>query len=185
MQPTTNPLSSLSTNPPRTPTIGLTTSNKLSTTSNLPESYKQALLRDRSALAFTDKQYNPRSRLAGHPLATFITAPQIPTTLYNLGTALDPFQGRGLQASLVLTPPRSTTDMGRAANLSAREIDSYLLRGQYSTTSLTFPISGYMKFSSPNRRMCRTRYFLPALSLVVGSTRASPRSMTSQLARKM
>jgi hypothetical protein len=62
--------------------------------------------------------------------------------------------------------PRSTTGMGRAADLSARTIDSYHLICKYSTTPLTLLVSGFMEFSSPNQRTRRNRYFPRAMSLV-------------------
>jgi hypothetical protein len=77
---TTTPPPSLTINPPLTPNVDNPILITMSSNSNLPTPYKQALLRDRPAPAFTDERYNPRSRLAGHPLAPCITAPQIPTT---------------------------------------------------------------------------------------------------------
>jgi hypothetical protein len=71
---------------------------------------------------------NPRSQIAGHPLAPFVTVPKLPPVKHNMGNALDPFSiRRGLQTPLVLAAPRSTTDHGSADDFSTRMIDSYLL----------------------------------------------------------
>jgi hypothetical protein len=77
----------------------------------------------------------PRNQLAGHPVAPFLTVPQLPPVKQNLGTALDPFPiRRGLQTPLVFPAPRSTTALGPADDFSPRMIDSYLLTCKYSTT---------------------------------------------------
>jgi hypothetical protein len=85
------------------------------------------LLRDSLEHATYADLSNPRTRFARHPLAPFLTVPQPPPDKQNLGTALDPFPGRGLQTPLVLAPPRSTTVLGPADDLPSRMIDSYLL----------------------------------------------------------
>jgi hypothetical protein len=51
-----------------------------------------------------------------------------------MSNVLDPSPSRGLQTPLVLAPPRSIPDLGPADDLSSRPIDSYLLRGKYSTS---------------------------------------------------
>jgi hypothetical protein len=50
----------------------------MSSTSNLPPTYRQVLLRDRPEHAATADHSNPKTRLAGHPLAPFLTVPQPP-----------------------------------------------------------------------------------------------------------
>jgi hypothetical protein len=60
----------------------------MSSNSNFPSPYRKALLRDRPAPAHTGDHYNPRSRLACHSLALFLTAPQPPPTAQDEGTAL-------------------------------------------------------------------------------------------------
>jgi hypothetical protein len=120
-------------NPPPNPTTNPHTSTthyqpilvNMSLNSNLPPTCKHVLLRDRPAHAHTVDHYNPRSRLAGHPLAPFNTVPQPPPAAQNLGTALKPSVGKGLQTPLVLAAPMSTTDMGRAVDLSTRTVDRY------------------------------------------------------------
>jgi hypothetical protein len=107
--------------------LGLPSNNMSTTSNNLLESYKHVPLRDRSAHALTEGHYNPGSRLTGHPLAPFITAPQLPTALNDKGTAQEPSPIRGPKAPLVLATSRSTTNMGRATDLSARTVDSCLL----------------------------------------------------------
>jgi hypothetical protein len=104
----------------------------MSLTSNLQDSYKHVLLRDRHATQFSDNHLSPRSRLAGHPLAPFLTVPQLPSANQGMGSPLEPAPGVGLQAPLVLAAPPSFCDLGRAADLSACTIDSYLLTCQYS-----------------------------------------------------
>jgi hypothetical protein len=99
----------------------------MSPPSNLPDSYKQVLLKDRPAPLFADAYLSPRSRLVGHPLAPFLTAPQITNAYHGLGSPLEPTPGTRLQTPLVLTSPTSAPDLGRAVDLSARMIDSYLL----------------------------------------------------------
>jgi hypothetical protein len=105
----------------------------MSLPSNLPDSYKQVLLRDRPTPLFADDHISPRSRMVGHPLAPFLTAPQLATAERGRGTPVEPTPGARLQTPLVLTAPSSAPDLGRAVDLSARLIDSYLLKGQYST----------------------------------------------------
>jgi hypothetical protein len=108
-------------------------STTMSLPSNLPDSYKQVLLMDRPTVLFADDHLSPRSRLVDHPLAPFLTAPQIPNADHGLGSPLEPTPGTALQTPLVLTAPSSAPDLGRANDLSARVIDSYLLTSQYST----------------------------------------------------
>jgi hypothetical protein len=69
----------------------------------------------------------------GHPLAPFLTAPQLATADHGRSTPLEPTPGPGLQTPMVLSAPTTAPDLGRAVDLSARLIDSYLLTGQYST----------------------------------------------------
>jgi hypothetical protein len=102
-------------------------STAMSLPSNLPDSYKQVLLRDCSAPLFAYDHLSPRSRLVGHPLAPFLTAPQITNADHGLGSPMEPTPGTRLQTPLVLTAPTSAPDLGRAVDLSARMIDSYLL----------------------------------------------------------
>jgi hypothetical protein len=74
--------------------------NHLSTTmslpSNLPDSYKQVLLKDRPRPLFADDHIGPRNRLLGHPLAPFLTAPPLATAERGRGTPLEPTLGTGL-----------------------------------------------------------------------------------------
>jgi hypothetical protein len=140
-------------------------STPMSLPSNLPDSYKQVLLRDRPTPLFADDHFNPRSRLVGHPLAPFLTAPQIPNADHGLGSPLAPTPGTRLQTPLVLTAPSSAYDLGRAVDPSARVIDSYLLTCQYSTAPLTLPTSGSTVCSSPTHRIHRTLSSPSALSL--------------------
>jgi hypothetical protein len=152
--PTTDPYTSTSYYKPNLVNV--------SSTSNLPHTYKQALLRDRPAHGHTVDRYNPRSRLAGHPLAPFIIVPQPPSAAQDLGIALEPSPGRGLHTPLVLAAPRSTTDMGWADDLSAHAVDSYILTCHYSTSLHTLHTSGYTVNSFHNRHIRRTRCSLPA-----------------------
>jgi hypothetical protein len=109
----------------------------LPTTMTLPsyllDSYKQILLKERPTPLFADDHIGPRNRLVGHPLAPFLTAPQLATAEHGRGTPMEPTPGTGLRTPLVLTAPRNAPDLGRAVDLSARMIDSYLLTCQYST----------------------------------------------------
>jgi hypothetical protein len=108
----------------------------MSPPSNLPESYKHVLLRDRPAPQFADDHLSPRSRLVGHPLAPFLTVPQLPTADHGMGSPLEPAPGVGLEAPMVLVARQPSYDLGWAADLSARTIDFYLLTCQYSTAPL-------------------------------------------------
>jgi hypothetical protein len=99
----------------------------MSSTSNPPPTYIQVLLRDRPEHARPADHSDPWDRLAGHPLAPFLTVPQPPPADQNLGHAMDPFPSRGLHTPLVLAAPRSTTDLGPADDSPTRMIDSYLL----------------------------------------------------------
>jgi hypothetical protein len=108
-------------------------STTMSLPSNLPESYKHVLLRDRPAPQLADDHLSPRSRLVGHPLAPFLIVPQLPTANHGVGTPLEPAPGVGLQTPLVFAAPQPSAHLGRAADLSARTIDSCLLTCQYST----------------------------------------------------
>ena len=105
----------------------------MSSPSALPESYKQVLLKDRPTPLFAEDHIGPRNRLVGHPLAPFLTAPQLTHADYGRGTPLEPTPGTGLQTPLVLSTPTTAPDLGGAVDLSARLIDSYLLTSQYST----------------------------------------------------
>jgi hypothetical protein len=69
----------------------------------------------------------PRGHLTCHPLTIFLTAPQLHTADNNFGLAMEPAHVHGRQTTLVLAALRSTIDMGRAADLSARIVYSYLL----------------------------------------------------------
>jgi hypothetical protein len=138
-------------------------------------------MRDRPAHAHAADQYNPRSRLAGHPLAPFLTVPQPPLAEHDLGTQLEPSHGRGLQAPLILAAPMSTTDLGRAADLSARTVDSYLLTCQYSTSPPTLPTSICMESCFRNRLVPRTRCSRPAQLPDAGFSKALTGSTTSPL----
>jgi hypothetical protein len=120
----------------------------MSLPSNLPDSYKHVLLKDRPTPLFADDHIGPRNRLVGHPLAPFLTAPQTATVEHGRGTPLEPTPGTWLQTPLVLTAPLTAPDLGRAVDLSARLIDSYLLTCQYSTAPLTLHASGSMVCSS-------------------------------------
>jgi hypothetical protein len=107
----------------------------LSLPSNLPESYKHVMhvLKDRHAPQFADDHLSPRRWLVGHPLAPFLTVPQLATAAHGLGSSLEPAPSVGLQAPLVLPAPQPSPYLGWAADLSARTIDSYLLTCLYST----------------------------------------------------
>jgi hypothetical protein len=74
---TTRPRNHTTTLPLSTSYYKSTTVN-MSSTSNLPPTYKHVLLRDRPKHARTLDLSNPRSRLAGHPLAPFLTVPLPP-----------------------------------------------------------------------------------------------------------
>jgi hypothetical protein len=130
--PTTNPTLQPTTNQCDSTPYYKPASNNMSSSSNLPPTYKHVLLRDRPAHTHTVDPRNPRSRLAGHPLAPFITVPQPTPAEHELGTTLDPFHGRGLQTPLVLAAPRSNIDLGHGADFTARTIGSRLLTCQYS-----------------------------------------------------
>jgi hypothetical protein len=126
-QPNTTPPLNHTTNPTTTTPYSNLASVVMTSTSNLPPTYRHVLMRDSSAHAHAADQSNPRSRLAGHPLAPFVTVPQPPPAKHDLGIAPEPSHGRGLKAPLIFAAPRSSTDLGRAADLSARTVDSYLL----------------------------------------------------------
>jgi hypothetical protein len=108
-------------------------STTMSLSPNLPDSYKKVFLRDRPVPLFADDHLSPRSRLVGHPLAPFLTTPQITNAKHGLGSPLEPTPCTGLQTPLVLNAPISAPNLGRAVDLSARMIDSYLLTCQHST----------------------------------------------------
>jgi hypothetical protein len=99
----------------------------MSLPSNLPESYKQVLPRDRPAPLFADDHLSPMSRVVGHPLSLFLTIPQLPTADQGMGLPLEPAPGGSLQAPMVLAAPPPSLNLGRAVDLSARTIYSYLL----------------------------------------------------------
>jgi hypothetical protein len=95
----------------------------------------QALMRDPPDHGRYMDLCEPRNQLAGHPLAPFLTVPQLPPVKQNKGTAMDPFPiRRKLKTPMVLAAPWSTTDLGTADDFSTRLIDSYLLTSQYSAT---------------------------------------------------
>jgi hypothetical protein len=83
-QPTTNPPLNPTTDPYIPTSYYKPNLVNMSSNSNLPSTYRQALLRDRPAHAHTADHYNPRSCLAGHPLAPFLTAPQLPPVAQDL-----------------------------------------------------------------------------------------------------
>jgi hypothetical protein len=64
--------------------------------SNLPDSYKEVLLKERPTPLFANAHIGPRNRLVGHPLAPFLTAPQLATAEHGRGTPLKPTPGTGL-----------------------------------------------------------------------------------------
>jgi hypothetical protein len=99
----------------------------MSSSPDLLPTYKQVLLRDQPEHAAHVDLSHPRSRLARHPLAPFLTMPQSTPDRHYLSTAMDPTPRRGLQTPLVVAPPRSTTDLGPADDIPSRMIDSYLL----------------------------------------------------------
>jgi hypothetical protein len=103
----------------------------MSLTSNLPKYYKQVLLRERHATQFTYGHLSPWSRLAGNPLAPFLTVPQLPYADNDLGSAQEPAPGVGLQAPMILAAPRPSHVLGRAADLSVTTVNSYFLTCQY------------------------------------------------------
>jgi hypothetical protein len=45
-----------------------------------------------------DDHLSPRSRVVGHPMAPFLTIPQIPTVDHGMGSPLEPAPNVGLQA---------------------------------------------------------------------------------------
>jgi hypothetical protein len=97
----------------------------MSPNSNHPPTYRHMLLRERPANAPTADPYNPRSYHVGHPLALLNFVLQPPPSAQDLDTALEPTPVRGLHTPLVLAARRSTTDMGRAADLSTRTDNPY------------------------------------------------------------
>jgi hypothetical protein len=88
----------------------------MSLPSNLSDSYKQVLPRDRPTPLFADDHISPRSRLVGHPLAPFLTAPQLATAERGRGTPLEPTPGTWLEVPLVLTAPSTAPNLGRAVD---------------------------------------------------------------------
>jgi hypothetical protein len=99
-------------------------STTMSSSLDLLPTYRQVLLRDSPEHETYVDLSNPKTRLARHPLAPFLTVPQPPPERHHLGTALIPSPGRGLQSPLVVAPPRSTKDLGPADDLPSRMIDS-------------------------------------------------------------
>jgi hypothetical protein len=97
----------------------------MSSNSNPPLTYRHMPLRDRPANAPTADPYNHRSYHAGHPLALFNTVLPPPQAAQDMSTALAPSPIRRLRTPLVLADPRSTTDLGRAADLSTHTNDQY------------------------------------------------------------
>jgi hypothetical protein len=179
--PTTTPPLSNTTNQTTSSPCSKLTYVTMSSTSNLPPTYIHVLLRDCLVYAHAADQYNPRSRHAGHPLAPFLNVPQPPAAEHDLGTALETSPGWGLQAPLVLAAPRSTTDLRRAVDLSARIVDSYLLTSQYSTSPphlACFKIHGA---SFRNRLVSRTRCSRLAHLPDAGFSKALTGSMISPL----
>jgi hypothetical protein len=146
------------------PNIVYYPSTTMSLPSNLPESYKHVLLRDQPAPQFADDHLSPRSRLVGHPLAPFLTVPQLPTADHGMGSPLEPAPGVSLQAPLGLTAPPPSPNLGRAVDLSARTIDSYLLTCQYSTAPFdhaNFWLHGVFLVDTPHS----SHMLLPASSI--------------------
>ena len=82
-------------------------------------------LRDRRVNAPAADPYNPRSYPAGHPLSLLNPVSQPPPSAQDLDPALEPSPARGLQTPLVLAAPRSTTDLGRAADSPTHTDDMY------------------------------------------------------------
>jgi hypothetical protein len=78
------------------PYIAYYPSTTMSLPSNFPDSYKQVLLTDRLAPLLTDDHLSPRSRPVGHPLAPFLTAPQITNADHGLSSPMEPTPGTGL-----------------------------------------------------------------------------------------
>jgi hypothetical protein len=97
----------------------------MSTNSNHPPTYVHMPLRDRPATAPTADPYNPRIYHSGHPLALLNIVPPPPPTAQDLGTALEPSPVIGLRTPLVLAAPRSTTNLGEAADLPTHIDDPY------------------------------------------------------------
>jgi hypothetical protein len=129
-KPTTIPPLTLTTDPQLPSSYYKHVLINMSSNFNLPSTYKHAILRVRPASAHAVDHYNPRSRIAGHPLTPFITAPQPPQAYQDLVTTLESSPGRGLHTPLILADPH----MGHAADLSTRTVDSYLLTCHYSTS---------------------------------------------------
>jgi hypothetical protein len=119
-QPTTTPPRNHTTNP--TSKLNLV---NMSSNTYLPPTYRHMLLRDRPAHAPTADHHNLRSCHAGRPLAPLNYVPQPPPAAQDLGTASEPSHARGLHTPMVLAAPKSTTDLGRAADLSTRTNDPY------------------------------------------------------------
>jgi hypothetical protein len=92
----------------------------MSSNTNHPLTYRHMLLRDLPAYAPTADHHYLRSCHAGRPLARLNSVLQLPPAAQDLGTASEPSHARGLQTPTVLAAPRSTTDMGWAADLSPR-----------------------------------------------------------------
>jgi hypothetical protein len=89
----------------------------------------------------------------GPPASPFLIVPQLPTVDHGMGSPLEPTPGVGLQAPLVLGAPPPSSDLGRAAYLSARTIDSYLLTNLYSAAPpdlTSFWIHGVFLPDSPH-----------------------------------
>jgi hypothetical protein len=93
-QPTTTPPLNFTTNLPTSTPNNKPSSVTMSSTSNLPPTYKQMLLRDLPAHALAADQYNPGRRLAGHPLAPFLNVTKPPPAEHDMGTALAPSHGQ-------------------------------------------------------------------------------------------
>jgi hypothetical protein len=151
--PTTPIIPSTHTHNLHTPDIVYHPSTTMYLPSNLPESFKHVLLRDRLAPQFADDHISPWSRPVGHPLAPFLTVPQLPTVHHGMSSPIEPAPGVGLQAPLVIVAPPPTYDLERAADLSAGTIDSYLLTCQFSAAPLeltSFWIHGVFLPESPH-----------------------------------
>jgi hypothetical protein len=101
---TTNQTSTLTTNPLVPLALVHTTPTTMSMTYTLPKSYRQVLLRDRHAAQFTDGHPSPRSRVAGHLLAPFLTVPQFLSVDKGMDTTMESSPGRGLQSPDASTP---------------------------------------------------------------------------------
>jgi hypothetical protein len=97
----------------------------MSSNSNHRPTYKHMPLRDRPTNAPTANPNNPRSYHARQLLELLNTLPPPPTAAQDLGMALEPSHVRGLQTPMALAAPKSTTDMGRAADFPTHTDDPF------------------------------------------------------------